>query len=718
MSASIDDYGSQLDEDNIRDALLKQLEEIALKTGKLGLDNPSLPASRLFALLIGVNEYANPNNNLQGAVGDARRVEKFLRAQKPPVSAERIVFLQDSGAKSGDIIASIGSLCTNRYIRHGDPILIYYAGHGSVLPKPKGWSAAGPSIQCLSPHDARIEDETVVGVIPDRTFGALLERLANAKGNNITVILDCCHSGSGSRDDTLQSIPRGMEFKGKDDTQLTISGTYQKEIWVSFERGLVGLPQFANTGLRSHVVLAACSSDESAYEDRFTREGRFTSAFLRVLEVSGTDTMTYSELIRRLDALPSQTPQCEGRDKETRILFDSGLVQRNRPYYGVEKSGDSYKLLAGQINGVNPKDTFALFPDHHAYTSGAASLGSFTVDKVEAMSSTLSLDGTSDLNILASTPHAVAVLTRVGPHSAFLVHVDIEKYPALRVVAEALAKEAANPTEAFERSIVLSPASTATISLVPDTDDSVAFVILDERIRGLGLTRLSGSVPYDARSLRAVLRSAAHFFHHLGSSPARKGLSKAVEERVWEMSQSVDFEAIIPMPVLTRVGQPIDVKSKGAFYPDIPQRGDVNPDRTMYGIDVKSKYLEKQGFDLFVWLFYFDCSTLEICKFYEPVLTADNSEPPLRAGAQEALPLNFGDAGAMPLTFELPPGQDIDVGFLRIFISTQYADLSGMSQKAAVMPGVPKALSMSQTFRSVPQIWDAITVAVVQKLSP
>lgn len=105
-----------------------------------------------------------------------------------------------------------------------------------------------------------------------------------------------------------------MEFKGKDDTKLTISSTYQKEIWESFERGLVGLPLFANTGLRSHVVLAACNSDESAYEDRFTREGRFTSAFLRVLEVSGTDTMTYSELVRRLDTLPS---------------YDSSDVQRS-----------------------------------------------------------------------------------------------------------------------------------------------------------------------------------------------------------------------------------------------------------------------------------------------------------------------------------------------------------------------------------------------------
>ena len=97
-----------------------------------------------------------------------------------------------------------------------------------------------------------------------------------------------------------------MEFKTADDVKLTISSTYQKDIWADPARGLAtNLPQFANGGLQSHVVLAACGSEQSAYEDRSTREGRFTSALLRALEVYGTDTMTYSELIRRLDALPS-----------------------------------------------------------------------------------------------------------------------------------------------------------------------------------------------------------------------------------------------------------------------------------------------------------------------------------------------------------------------------------------------------------------------------
>ena len=87
---------------------------------------------------------------------------------------------------------------------------------------------------------------------------------------------------------------------------LTVDASYQKDIWGGDSvRGIAQLAEFANGGLQSHVVLAACASDESAYEDRHTREGRFTSAFLRAVKVAGTDTMTYSELMRRLEILPS-----------------------------------------------------------------------------------------------------------------------------------------------------------------------------------------------------------------------------------------------------------------------------------------------------------------------------------------------------------------------------------------------------------------------------
>ena len=135
-------------------------------------------------MLIGVDKYAR-QRGLTGAVKDASNIQAFLRAQHPPVRSDRIVFLQNEQATAAGIIVAIRGLQHNDKILHNDPILIYYAGHGSTLLKPQDWPASTSRIQCLAPHDACVAGEHVEGVIPDLTFGALLQYLAKAKGDKI-----------------------------------------------------------------------------------------------------------------------------------------------------------------------------------------------------------------------------------------------------------------------------------------------------------------------------------------------------------------------------------------------------------------------------------------------------------------------------------------------------------------------------------------------------
>lgn len=84
----------------------------------------------------------------------------------------------------------------------------------------------------------------------------------------------------------------------------------------------------------------------------------------------------------------------------------------------------------------------------------------------------------------------------------------------------------------------------------------------------------------------------------------------------------------------------------------------------------------------------------------------------MRIGAKEAVPLNYGDAGSTPFEFELPPGMKRDVGFLRLFVSTHYTDLSIITQAGVVQPG-RGGNRVEPTNKSSLQIWDAITLAVV-----
>lgn len=62
--------------------------------------------------------------------------------------------------------------------------------------------------------------------------------------------------------------------------------------------------KFLQTNLRSHVLLAACGSDELAYENTKIRRGAFTTALMQTLIAAGVDKLTYMGLMDRLPTLP------------------------------------------------------------------------------------------------------------------------------------------------------------------------------------------------------------------------------------------------------------------------------------------------------------------------------------------------------------------------------------------------------------------------------
>jgi hypothetical protein len=144
--------------------------------------------SNLYALIIGINAYSNIKP-LTGAVADANAIEEFL-ATDLKVPLTHIINLRDNSASRAGIINAIRGLRNDRRIQEGDPILIYYAGHGGLKKSSKEWRRAYGSdeIQVIFPCDYNTElpgSKGLVNCIPDRTIGVLLNELAAAKGDNI-----------------------------------------------------------------------------------------------------------------------------------------------------------------------------------------------------------------------------------------------------------------------------------------------------------------------------------------------------------------------------------------------------------------------------------------------------------------------------------------------------------------------------------------------------
>lgn len=119
------------------------------------------------------------------AVHDSDAMNAFVR-EKVGVLPDRILNLRNEKANRKGIEDAFSSLWgKSSPIARNDPILIYYAGHGVQMPRPKTWGTGGAErqvemIQGLLPYDADPQDSVTRTIfpIPDRTIGTWLNMLA------------------------------------------------------------------------------------------------------------------------------------------------------------------------------------------------------------------------------------------------------------------------------------------------------------------------------------------------------------------------------------------------------------------------------------------------------------------------------------------------------------------------------------------------------------
>ena len=148
--------------------------------------------------MIGINRY--DRSPLKGCIADADDFNDFL-VNTVGANQNDIINLRDweeesknpprGPATRANIIAKIQSFKNNGEIRKGDPIVIYFAGHGGQSPY-LDWKATHPTsmIESICPVDIhKFPDdkgrEPEVKGIPDFTLRALLNELSREKGNNI-----------------------------------------------------------------------------------------------------------------------------------------------------------------------------------------------------------------------------------------------------------------------------------------------------------------------------------------------------------------------------------------------------------------------------------------------------------------------------------------------------------------------------------------------------
>ncbi|OMB79169.1 Caspase-1, p20 [Mycolicibacterium conceptionense] len=140
------------------------------------------------AVLIGVNRYRVPGNDLRGCVPDVKNMAKLLQ-QRYEFDPDDISLITDFKATKEAIETAVTGLV--RGARRGDVLLLHYSGHGSNVPDDDG-DESDERDEILCPTDLDWNDP-----LRDDWLRSVFDGLAD--GVSLTVITDSCHSGTVTR---------------------------------------------------------------------------------------------------------------------------------------------------------------------------------------------------------------------------------------------------------------------------------------------------------------------------------------------------------------------------------------------------------------------------------------------------------------------------------------------------------------------------------------
>jgi hypothetical protein len=137
------------------------------------------------ALMIGIDRYQYPGNDLSGCVNDINLINSILQMQ----FGYECDYLLNSQATGGAMRQKIKELMLSGKDKD-DQLLLYYSGHGSRVRDRNGDEADGWD-ECLCPHDS--PDDAII----DDTLWDLFQ--LKKEEVQLQVVFDCCHSGTGHR---------------------------------------------------------------------------------------------------------------------------------------------------------------------------------------------------------------------------------------------------------------------------------------------------------------------------------------------------------------------------------------------------------------------------------------------------------------------------------------------------------------------------------------
>ncbi|KAG8731337.1 hypothetical protein FRC11_004468 [Ceratobasidium sp. 423] len=609
------------------------------------------------------------------------------------VPANHVVNLRNEQATRKRIIQELQALSNNPSIEHGDPILVYYAGHGGLAKANEEWKDryGADQIQVIFPFDYQLKDPEsteLVNCIPDKTIAGLLNELAVKKGDNITVIFDSCHSASGTRIDKPDYGDTDLNRRERSaDIELEIPHDIDDHLFAP-EHATLSLSAKQQrdaelllcTDQTSHIHLAACGTRQKAIEEN--GRGVFTAALLKKIRESRVDNITYHNLMKSLEmSSEDQSPQCYGKYK-SRILFNSRVSSRNITFVPVHLKGGVFTLAAGDASGVTVGSVWELY---ESPTEDSPSIGRFTINELYGSVAILDATRQADKSPVpeGDCDHRLyARCVQVGPGNELKVWMSPDD-------RQLLFQDREHVGGAHESGIgyVITPTrDAADVALevsypgVTSAQAEVVFYWCDDLAVKYGAERLKHRKPALREEVETVLFAAAKWRWHLRRGNSQGRLSNQVAMDMLKVATKVNRRhAFLPEP------EPTPVNADGVVE-------FVVEDSALYGFKLSSGIRSP----LYVRMFYFDATDFSIGDMFGH--NTANGEGTPNVSPRGQLLIGGGADGGTPVKFNISPGNQVEVGYMKVFWSTGPLELDHIGQTSAfkMRPGDAREASVDR----------------------
>lgn len=310
------------------------------------------------ALLVGINDYPDPANRLEGCINDVFTMSSIL--QQCGMPPESIRTCLDSRATTDGILSRLKWLLDDP--RPNDELIFYFSGHGARIPEYGEQYEPDRHVEALVPWD--FDWSSGKSITDDHIYGLYSQLPYDCR---LVMIFDCCHSGGIHRDGGMR--PRGIT-PPDDIRHRELKWDRKTEMWVArdFERinkdfttkKDVAAKFFGKSGATVRlgrasmlrklsateynklkkkdetlargpylpVIIEACAEEEYSYEYRHgaASHGAFTYSLREILRREKS--ITFAGLIDKVKVQLADL----GYAQEPRILGPSAILDHKVPW--------------------------------------------------------------------------------------------------------------------------------------------------------------------------------------------------------------------------------------------------------------------------------------------------------------------------------------------------------------------------------------------------